>query len=117
MRTATRPKPVPVTDATFAFKVLRAKRPVLVEFWAGWCRACAALAPVLDELAEQYAGRLDIVKVDVERNPAMTARYGVKSVPTLVLFLDGEEQNRVVDVYRKPAIVEEIQHFLEEEPS
>lgn len=66
---------------------------------------------------EQYAGRLDIVKVDVERNPAMTARYGVKSVPTLVLFLDGEEQNRVVDVYRKPAIVEEIQHFLEEEPS
>lgn len=77
-------------------------------------QACAALAPVLDELAEQYAGRLDIVKVDVERNPAMTARHGVQSVPTLVLFLDGEEQNRVVDVYRKHAIVEEIEHFLDE---
>lgn len=109
----TRGKPTRVTDATFPFKVLRAPIPVLVDFSADWCRTCQALDPVLDELAEEYGGRLQIAKIDVERDPATAIRYGVKSIPTLVLFLNGVEVNRMANVTRKAMIVEEIHNFLD----
>jgi thioredoxin len=110
---ATSRKPIRVTDATFPFKVLRAPIPVLVDFFADWCHTCQALDPVLDELAEEYGGRLQVAKIDVERDPATAARLGVRSIPTLVLFTDGVEVNRVVNVTRKAAIAEEIHNFLD----
>jgi thioredoxin 1 len=110
---ATRHKPLRVTAATFPFKVLRASTPVLVDFYADWCRTCQALDPVLDELAEEYGGRLQFAKLDIERDPAMASRHAVRSIPTLVLFVDGAEVNRVVNVTRKAAIVEEFHNFLE----
>jgi thioredoxin 1 len=79
-----------VTDATFADEVLASDVPVLVDFWAEWCPPCHRLAPILDELADEYAGRLRIVTLDVDANPLTTRTYGVLSMPTLSVFRKGE---------------------------
>ncbi|MCL2308878.1 MAG: thioredoxin [Proteobacteria bacterium] len=79
-----------VTDASFEQDVLKAPRPVLVDFWAQWCGPCKMLAPTLESLAEEYAGRLDIVKVDVDANPVTAQRCGIRAMPTLVVFHNGE---------------------------
>lgn len=97
-----------VTDATFPFAVLRAAQPVLVDFYADWCRSCQQLAPVLDELAADYDGRVKVVKLDVERHPATAERLGVRGIPTLVLFDRGEERWRLVNVTRKATIVAQL---------
>jgi thioredoxin 1 len=101
-------RPRTTTDSRFAFDVLRADGPVLVDFHAAWCRACQLLDPVLDDLAEHWGDRIRIVKVDVEANPATAARYGVQGIPTLVLFAGGEERDRMVDVIRRQAIEERL---------
>jgi thioredoxin 1 len=102
-----------VTDASFPFEVLRADRPVLVDFYADWCGACQQLAPVLDELAGDYDGRVKVVKIDVEHHPATAERLGVRGIPTLVLFDGGEERWRLVNVTRKPAIAAELDATLD----
>ncbi|CAM3508764.1 thioredoxin [Stackebrandtia soli] len=79
-----------VTDATFSSEVLGADRPVLVDFWAEWCSPCRKVAPVLDELATELVGQVQIVKVDTDANPQITRDYQVMSVPTLMLFKNGE---------------------------
>jgi thioredoxin 1 len=78
-----------VSDATFASEVLTATEPVLVDFWATWCTPCKLMAPVVAESAQAYAGRLKVVKIDVDDNPAAATRYRVRSIPTLVLFKEG----------------------------
>jgi thioredoxin 1 len=87
-----------VSDSNFANAVLEANQPVLVDFWAPWCGPCRSLAPIVDELAEKYAGRARIMKINVDDNPGVVERYHVKAIPTLVLFRDGEEQQRLVGV-------------------
>ncbi len=79
-----------VTDTTFDAEVLAASEPVLVDFWAEWCPPCKAMDPVLDRLAEEMAGKVKIVKLDIETNPATTVRYNVRSMPTLILFRNGQ---------------------------
>src|ERR1700733_15898778 len=79
-----------VTDSSFSSEVLEASRPVLIDFWAEWCGPCKMIAPVLDESAEAYAGRLDIAKVNVDENPSVPSRYHVRGIPTLMLFKHGE---------------------------
>ena len=78
-----------VTDATFEAEVLNASTPVLVDFWAEWCGPCKMIAPVLDELAKDYDGKLSIVKVNVDENTASPAKFGIRGIPTLLLFKNG----------------------------
>lgn len=79
-----------VTDADFQSEVLEAKEPVLVDFWAEWCEPCKAIAPVLDELSGELAGKVKIVKLNVDENPTTMTQYGVRSIPTMILFKGGE---------------------------
>jgi thioredoxin 1 len=97
-----------VNDENFGPVVLDSKLPVLVDFWAQWCGPCRALAPIVDALAEQYAGTARIVKLNVDDNPAVVERYRVQAIPTLIVFQDGEEKERLVGVSRKEAITSAI---------
>jgi len=90
-----------VTDATFKAEVLGSDVPVLVDFWAEWCPPCHRLAPVLDELSEEYAGRARIVKLDSDENPETTREYGVMSMPTLIVFRGGQVVSQVIGAHPK----------------
>ena len=91
-----------VTDASFEREVLRAGSPVVVDFWAPWCRPCQALEPVLAELAAEHGERVEFVRVDVDANPATAARYGVLVLPTVVLFAGGEARVTLAGARRRP---------------
>ena len=85
-----------ITDATFEDEVLRSQTPVVVDFWAPWCGPCRAVEPVLEQLASEYDGRVTFAKLDIDENPATASRYGVLSIPTAILFADGEAKEAVV---------------------
>ncbi len=105
-------KPEAVTDATFDERVLRAAGAVLVDFWAEWCPPCHALAPVLDEIAREQAGRLTIAKIDVDANERTPARFGVLGFPTLILFKDGQPVKQLVGARPKGSLMRELAPFL-----
>ena len=90
-----------VTDDNFEDEVLNAGEPVLVDFWAEWCGPCKMIAPVLDELADEYAGKLKICKLDVEANPDTAPKYNVKGIPTLILFKNGAAEGKKVGALSK----------------
>lgn len=103
---------VHATDDTFAVIVLDSDIPVLVDFWAQWCPPCHMLSPMLDEIAAELAGRLRVVKVNVDENPGVTHRYGILAMPTLSLFRDGEVVSSVVGARPKRRLLADLSEFL-----
>ncbi len=101
-----------VTDETFAAEVLQADRPVLVDFWAPWCGPCRMVAPVLEELAREYADRIHVVKLNTDENPEVTRAYGIVSIPTLNVYSGGELVRSLVGARPKRALVNELQEYL-----
>ena len=94
-----------INEARFDTEVLQATQPVLVDFWAEWCGPCKMLAPVLDEIAREQSGRAKVVKVNVDENPGLAARYGIQSIPTLLYFAGGEVRGQTIGLTGKKAIV------------
>src|SRR5499433_3337154 len=102
-------KPVTVTDATFSAEVERSPLPVLLDLWAPWCGPCRMVAPVVEELAYEMAGRVRVAKLNVDENPATATRFRVQSIPTLLLLKGGRELDRIVGVQSKAAILQRLE--------
>ena len=103
---------VAVTDQSFDQEVLQSPVPVLVDFWAAWCAPCKIIAPTVDQLAAEYAGKLKVVKVDVDQNIEVSGRFGVLSIPTLILFKNGQPVEKMIGALPKPALLSKIQPHL-----
>src|SRR6185369_15755295 len=101
-----------VTDANFEQEVLKSSVPVLVDFWAAWCGPCKVIAPTIDQLAVEYAGKMKVVKVDVDSNMEISSRYSVLNIPTLMLFKDGHAVEKMIGALPKPALLAKIQPHL-----
>lgn len=97
-----------VMDSTFEQEVLKCDLPVLVDFWAPWCGPCRAMGPVIDELANEYVGRLKILKMNVDENPASPSKYGIRAIPTLILFKGGEVVDQSTGAVSKSTIKEMV---------
>lgn len=101
-----------VTDATFEQEVLRSNLPVLVDFWAVWCGPCKMLEPTVEAIAAEYAGKAIVARLNVDDNPETAGRYGIKGIPTLILFKEGEERDRIIGVTPKDKIARMIDQYL-----
>lgn len=101
-----------VTDATFDQDVLQSEQPVLVDFWAVWCGPCKAIAPIVDEIAASYAGKLKVAKVNVDQNGATPSRYGIRGIPALLLFKGGKVADQIVGYVPREVIEEKVNRVL-----
>lgn len=107
-----RPHPVAVSDSTFAQEVERSSLPVLVDMWAPWCGPCRSVAPIVDELAAEFAGRLRVAKLNVDDNPITSNRFRIQSIPALLVFKNGQEVDRIIGAQPKSEIVRRVQVTL-----
>ncbi len=104
---------VHVTDETFESEVLRSDVPTLVDFWAEWCAPCRMIAPIVEQLAQEYDGRLKIAKLDVDANPMTPGMLGIMGIPTLILFKDGREAERIIGYRPKEAVADAIAPYID----
>ncbi|HEY9822935.1 MAG TPA: thioredoxin [Candidatus Sericytochromatia bacterium] len=103
---------VQVTDASFKQDVLESEVPVLVDFWAPWCGPCRMVAPVVDEIAQQYEGQVKVVKLNTDENPNVASQYGIRSIPTLMIFKGGQRVDMVVGAVPKTTLANTLEKYL-----
>ncbi|MFV0388138.1 MAG: thioredoxin TrxC [Pyrinomonadaceae bacterium] len=104
--------PIELTDSNFTSEVLNSKLPVLVDFWAAWCGPCRMVAPLVEEIAKEMAGKAKIGKIDVDQNPQTSSRFQVRSIPTLIIYKSGKEVDRIVGAGSKDAMVSRLNNFI-----
>lgn len=105
-------KPFTATDSNFDEVVLKAKTPVLVDFWAPWCAPCRMMAPIVDELAKEYSGRIDFAKLNTDENPTVSQRYNIRGIPTLLLFRSGKPVDQMVGLRTKADLKKHLDEGL-----
>jgi len=105
-------EPTHITDDTFEAEVIQSNMPAIVDFWAPWCAPCHMIAPILEEIAADYDGQLKVAKLDVDQNPQVATQFGVMSIPTMILFKDGEAVERLIGYMPKERLLEKITPHL-----
>ena len=103
---------IQLDDASFESEVISSDKPVLVDFWAPWCGPCKALAPVIDEISDEYVDKLKVGKVNVDENPEISMKFGIRSIPTLMVFKDGEVQEQIIGAVPKSEIENALQKIV-----
>ncbi len=101
-------KPVELTESNFSQEVLKSEKPVLIDFWAEWCGPCKMIAPVVEELAKEYDGKLKVGKLDVDHNQSVATQYGIRSIPTLLVFKGGKVVDQIVGAVPKKILTEKV---------
>ncbi|NCJ07296.1 thioredoxin [Synechococcales cyanobacterium C] len=101
-----------VTDATFKEEVIDSDVPVLVDFWAPWCGPCRMVAPVVEEISDQYEGQIKVVKINTDENPNVASQYGIRSIPTLMIFKGGQRVDMVVGAVPKTTLANTLEKYL-----
>ena len=104
--------PVEVTDTTFEEEVIKSEAPVLVDFWADWCAPCKMIAPIVEELAEEFDGKVKFAKMDVDSNPKTPTQYGIRGIPTLLIFSGGQPIDQVVGAVAKSALKQRLEEAI-----
>ena len=105
-------KPIEITDQNFESEVIKSDKPVLVDFWAAWCAPCRMIAPIVEELAQEYDGKAKVGKLDVDSNQQTAIKYGVRSIPTVLLIKNGEVVDTIIGALPKTAFVEKLDAAL-----
>jgi thioredoxin 1 len=101
-------KPVELTDANFQQEVIKSEKPVLVDFWAVWCGPCRMIAPVVEEIAKEYQGKLKVGKLDVDHNPETAMQFGIRSIPTLLVFKGGKVVEQIVGALPRKSLLDKV---------
>jgi thioredoxin 1 len=101
-----------VTDASFEADVLKSTKPVVVDFWAEWCGPCRAVSPILDQIGEEYADKISVVKLNVDENPQMAMKYQITSIPAMMVFQNGEVVKTIIGAKPKPALESDLAAFI-----
>lgn len=105
-------KPIEITDANFEQEVINSDVPVLIDFWAIWCGPCRVIAPVVEEIASEYEGKLKVGKLDVDNNPNVAVKYGIRSIPTLLIFNNGQVSEQMIGALPKAQILNRLERVV-----
>ncbi len=105
-------KPITVNDANFQDEVIQSDKPVIVDFWAIWCGPCKMIAPIIEELAKDYDGKLKVAKIDVDSNPQTAMKYGIRSIPTLLIFKGGQVVEQIIGAVPKRQLIDKVTSHL-----